>query len=286
MRSSLNSSLDRQSMPSSVASARDRVVLPEPGHPPTRTNPSTCPTLPVECPRRTSGSAADSEACTSLAWPHASLHQVSSFRLHRRIAQFWAEALGSNVDEDATPQTAYVEAAGVGRSEHVVQRGAGAADREEPHALRSPRARTLTRRSTPTDGSWSEPQQGRNRSGCDDRFRGQRVLRRTVRRLPTSATAAFRRPCLQGKNFSTRCSRPAKVQVRSAGRALLAGAGERSEVRRGRRGPSRAVRPVSRRLLPGARASRRRPAGPHGTSARPRRPATPARPGPRARPAR
>jgi len=31
-----------------------------------------------------------------------------------RLAQFWAEALGSNVDEDATPQKAYVEAAGWG----------------------------------------------------------------------------------------------------------------------------------------------------------------------------
>lgn len=31
-----------------------------------------------------------------------------------RLANFWAEALGSNVDEDATPQKAYVEAAGWG----------------------------------------------------------------------------------------------------------------------------------------------------------------------------
>lgn len=31
-----------------------------------------------------------------------------------RLAQFWADALGSNVDEDATPQKAYVEAAGWG----------------------------------------------------------------------------------------------------------------------------------------------------------------------------
>ena len=30
------------------------------------------------------------------------------------LSHFWAEALGSNVDEDATPQKAYVEAAGVG----------------------------------------------------------------------------------------------------------------------------------------------------------------------------
>ena len=31
-----------------------------------------------------------------------------------RLAQFWAEALGSNVDEDATPEKAYVEAPGWG----------------------------------------------------------------------------------------------------------------------------------------------------------------------------
>lgn len=31
-----------------------------------------------------------------------------------RLAQFWADALGSNVDEDATSQKAYVEAAGWG----------------------------------------------------------------------------------------------------------------------------------------------------------------------------
>ncbi len=31
-----------------------------------------------------------------------------------RVAQFWAAALGSNVDEDSTPAKAYVEAAGWG----------------------------------------------------------------------------------------------------------------------------------------------------------------------------
>lgn len=31
-----------------------------------------------------------------------------------RLAQFWAAALGSNVDEDSTPEKAYVEAAGWG----------------------------------------------------------------------------------------------------------------------------------------------------------------------------
>ncbi|MEJ7774217.1 MAG: VOC family protein [Nocardioidaceae bacterium] len=31
-----------------------------------------------------------------------------------RLAQFWAEALGSNIDEDSTPEKAYVEAAGWG----------------------------------------------------------------------------------------------------------------------------------------------------------------------------
>jgi hypothetical protein len=31
-----------------------------------------------------------------------------------RLAQFWAEALGSNVDEDATREKAYVEAPGWG----------------------------------------------------------------------------------------------------------------------------------------------------------------------------
>lgn len=31
-----------------------------------------------------------------------------------RLARFWAEALGSNVDEDATTEKAYVEAAGWG----------------------------------------------------------------------------------------------------------------------------------------------------------------------------
>lgn len=31
-----------------------------------------------------------------------------------RVARFWAEALGSNIDEDSTPQKAYVEAAGWG----------------------------------------------------------------------------------------------------------------------------------------------------------------------------
>lgn len=31
-----------------------------------------------------------------------------------RLARFWAEALGSNVDEDATPEKAYVEAPGWG----------------------------------------------------------------------------------------------------------------------------------------------------------------------------
>jgi predicted enzyme related to lactoylglutathione lyase len=31
-----------------------------------------------------------------------------------RLAQFWADALGSNVDEDATHEKAYVEAAGWG----------------------------------------------------------------------------------------------------------------------------------------------------------------------------
>jgi predicted enzyme related to lactoylglutathione lyase len=31
-----------------------------------------------------------------------------------RLAQFWAAVLGSNVDEDSTPQKAYVEAAGWG----------------------------------------------------------------------------------------------------------------------------------------------------------------------------
>src|SRR4051812_29725779 len=47
MRSSLHSSLDRQSMPSSAARARDSVVLPEPGHPPTSTKPSMHSTLPA-----------------------------------------------------------------------------------------------------------------------------------------------------------------------------------------------------------------------------------------------
>jgi hypothetical protein len=31
-----------------------------------------------------------------------------------RVARFWAEALGSDVDEDSTPQKAFVEAAGWG----------------------------------------------------------------------------------------------------------------------------------------------------------------------------
>ena len=31
-----------------------------------------------------------------------------------RLAKFWAQALGSNVDEDATPEKAYVEAPGWG----------------------------------------------------------------------------------------------------------------------------------------------------------------------------
>ena len=31
-----------------------------------------------------------------------------------RVAQFWADALGSNVDEDSTSEKAYVEAAGWG----------------------------------------------------------------------------------------------------------------------------------------------------------------------------
>lgn len=31
-----------------------------------------------------------------------------------RLAEFWAAALGSNVDEDATPEKAFVEAAGWG----------------------------------------------------------------------------------------------------------------------------------------------------------------------------
>lgn len=31
-----------------------------------------------------------------------------------RLAEFWAEALGSNVDEDATPEKAFVEAPGWG----------------------------------------------------------------------------------------------------------------------------------------------------------------------------
>jgi predicted enzyme related to lactoylglutathione lyase len=31
-----------------------------------------------------------------------------------RLAQFWAEALGSNVDEESTPEKAYVEAPGWG----------------------------------------------------------------------------------------------------------------------------------------------------------------------------
>ena len=47
MRASLNSSFARRSMPSSSASAWDSVVLPEPGHPPTSTKPSTHSTLPV-----------------------------------------------------------------------------------------------------------------------------------------------------------------------------------------------------------------------------------------------
>ncbi len=31
-----------------------------------------------------------------------------------RLAEFWASALGSNVDEESTPEKAYVEAAGWG----------------------------------------------------------------------------------------------------------------------------------------------------------------------------
>jgi hypothetical protein len=45
------------------------------------------------------------------------------------LAHFWAAALGSDVDEDSTQAKAYVEAAGWGCSQHVVQPGSRAEDR-------------------------------------------------------------------------------------------------------------------------------------------------------------
>ncbi len=59
-----------------------------------------------------------------------------------RLARFWAETLGSNVDEDATTGKAYVEAAGWG-SPNMWFNAVPAQDREESHASRSPCTRFL-----------------------------------------------------------------------------------------------------------------------------------------------
>ncbi len=53
---------------------------------------------------------------TDLGWRHDLVHQVGHLRLPRAPARaaFWADALGSNVDEDSTADRAWVEAAGWG----------------------------------------------------------------------------------------------------------------------------------------------------------------------------
>ena len=39
------------------------------------------------------------------------------------LARFWASVFGSDVDEESTPEKAFVEGGGLGRAEHLVQQG-------------------------------------------------------------------------------------------------------------------------------------------------------------------
>jgi hypothetical protein len=95
------------------------------------------------------------------------------------LAKFWAAVFGSDVDEDSTPEKAFVEAAGWGRAEYLVQQGPRVQGREEPNAFRPAGSRPGCRRGVAARKArghrgWQPPQpRGDARSGR------QRVLRRT-----------------------------------------------------------------------------------------------------------